>query len=92
MITYTCAFCHLVFTAKWKSIHTKQYCSIGCSNRDSPRRLPTNKCKNCSKPINTHKRYCSFECKEQILNLRKLEKASTIKKPKILSELEIKKT
>jgi hypothetical protein len=63
MITYTCAFCQTVFTTKWKSKTSKQYCTKTCANKDRPPRQLKGICKHCSKSIYSGKLYCDEQCK-----------------------------
>ncbi len=37
-------------------------CSVSFNNKLKPKRKPEHKCKNCEKPINAKKTYCSEEC------------------------------
>ena len=65
MITYTCAFCQIVYNAKYKSKSKtgKQYCSQTCINKDRPPRQLKGVCKRCLKPTHSNKWYCGEECK-----------------------------
>jgi hypothetical protein len=72
----SCKHCKKEFMPNWGK---QEYCSVGCANKDNPRRKKTKKCKICQSLILSCNTYCKNCIKERNERLSNMSLSSFIK-------------